>query len=67
MIVVASLWLSLALGVSLPMTLDDLEPLLAQNRIVTFTTYRRDGRPQMSLVTVGRFKSRQREVCQFDA
>ncbi len=36
------------------MTLDDLEPLLAQNRIVTFTTYRRDGRPQMSLVTVGR-------------
>jgi PPOX class probable F420-dependent enzyme len=36
------------------MTLDDLTPLLQQNRVVTFTTYRRDGRPQMSLVTAGR-------------
>ena len=36
------------------MTLDDIDPLLELNRVVTFTTYRKDGRPQMSLVTVGR-------------
>jgi PPOX class probable F420-dependent enzyme len=36
------------------MNLDDLTPLLALNQVVNFTTYRRDGRPQMSLVTVGR-------------
>ena len=36
------------------MTLDDVSPLLEQNQVVTFTTFRRDGRPQMSLVTVGR-------------
>lgn len=36
------------------MNLDDITPLLDQNRVVNFSTYRRDGRPQMSLVTVGR-------------
>jgi PPOX class probable F420-dependent enzyme len=36
------------------MTLDDMTGLLVQNSVVVFTTYRRDGRPQMSLVTVGR-------------
>lgn len=36
------------------MTLDDISPVLAQNRVATFTTFRKDGRPQMSLVTVGR-------------
>jgi PPOX class probable F420-dependent enzyme len=36
------------------MTLDDVTGLLEQNQVVVFTTYRRDGRPQMSLVTVGR-------------
>jgi len=36
------------------MTLDDVTGLLEQNQVVVFTTYRRDGRPQMSMVTVGR-------------
>ena len=36
------------------MTLDEVTDLLVQNQVATFTTYRRDGRPQMSLVTVGR-------------
>ena len=36
------------------MTLEELDPILARHRTVVFTTYRRDGRPQMSLVTVGR-------------
>ena len=50
------------------MTLDDLTLLLAKNQIVNFSTYRRDGRPQMSLVTVGRlgealaFTTRQRNA-----
>ena len=35
-------------------TLDDLIPILEQNHVSTFTTFRRDGRPQMSLVTIGR-------------
>ncbi len=34
-------------------SLDDLHPLLDQSRVVVFTTYRRDGMPQQSLVTVG--------------
>ena len=33
--------------------LDDLGNLLAQSNVVVFTTYRRDGMPQQSLVTVG--------------
>lgn len=36
------------------MTLDDLDNLLATNQVVTFVTYRKDGRLQMSLVTAGR-------------
>lgn len=50
------------------MTLDDLTSLLAENQVVNFSTYRRDGRPQMSLVTVGRlgetvaFTTRQRNA-----
>ena len=36
------------------MMLDEVTDLLVQNQVATFTTYRRDGRPQMSLVTVGR-------------
>jgi len=36
------------------MTIDDIQPLLERNNVVTFTTFRKDGRPQMSLVTVGR-------------
>ena len=36
------------------MTIDDITALLDLNRVANFTTYRRDGRPQMSLVTVGR-------------
>jgi len=50
------------------MTIDDLTSLLAQNHVVNFSTYRRDGRPQMSLVTVGRigealaFTTRQRNA-----
>ena len=35
--------------------LDELDTLLAEHRTAVFTTYRRDGRPQMSLVGVGRF------------
>ncbi|MCY4581448.1 MAG: TIGR03618 family F420-dependent PPOX class oxidoreductase [Chloroflexi bacterium] len=35
-------------------TLDDLDGLLAQNKVVVFTTFRRDGMPQQSLVTVGK-------------
>ncbi len=35
-------------------TLDDLDGLLAQNNVVVFTTFRRDGMPQQSLVTVGK-------------
>jgi PPOX class probable F420-dependent enzyme len=34
--------------------LEELDGLLARHRTVVFTTFRRDGRPQMSLVTVGR-------------
>ena len=34
-------------------SLDDLKGLLGQSRVVVFTTYRRDGMPQQSLVTVG--------------
>jgi PPOX class probable F420-dependent enzyme len=50
------------------MNIDDLTPLLAQNQVVNFSTYRRDGRQQMSLVTVGRvgdalaFTTRQRNA-----
>lgn len=50
------------------MNIDDLAPLLAQNQVVNFSTYRRDGRQQMSLVTVGRvgdalaFTTRQRNA-----
>ena len=36
------------------MTLDDVSAVLALNQVATFTTFRKDGRPQMSLVTVGR-------------
>ena len=35
-------------------TLDDLDALLAQDSVVVFTTFRRDGMPQQSLVTVGK-------------
>ena len=35
-------------------TLDDLNGLLAQSNVVVFTTFRRDGMPQQSLVTVGK-------------
>ena len=35
------------------MDLNDLDALLDRNPVVTFVTYRKDGRPQMSLVTVG--------------
>ena len=35
-------------------TLDDLDGLLGQNNVVVFTTFRRDGMPQQSLVTVGK-------------
>lgn len=34
--------------------LDDLDRLLEQNSVVVFTTFRRDGMPQQSLVTVGK-------------
>ncbi len=37
------------------MALEELDGLLAQNRVAVATTYRKDGRPQQSLVTVGRF------------
>ena len=36
------------------MPLEEFDALLAQHRVVVFVTYRRDGRPQMSLVTAGR-------------
>ena len=48
--------------------LEELDGLLARHRTVVFTTFRRDGRPQMSLVTVGRvgealgFTTRQRNA-----
>jgi PPOX class probable F420-dependent enzyme len=32
----------------------DLDGLLSQNNVVVFTTFRRDGMPQQSLVTVGK-------------
>ncbi len=35
-------------------SLDDLHGLLEQSRVAVFTTFRRDGMPQQSLVTVGR-------------
>ena len=35
-------------------TLDDLDGLLSRNNVVVFTTFRRDGMPQQSLVTVGK-------------
>jgi len=35
--------------------LEQLDPLLATHRVVVFTTYRRDGRPQQSVVTAGRY------------
>lgn len=35
-------------------TLEDLDGLLGQNNVVVFTTFRRDGMPQQSLVTVGK-------------
>ena len=38
------------------MTFDELEALLQQQRTAAVTTYRRDGRPQMSLVLVGSFE-----------
>ncbi len=38
------------------MSLQSLEQLAAQNHVVVFTTYRRDGRPQMSLVTAGPYE-----------
>ena len=50
------------------MSLEELDPILAIHRTVVFTTYRRDGRPQMSLVTVGKvgealaFTTRQRNA-----
>ena len=34
--------------------LDDLDGLLELNNVVVFTTFRRDGMPQQSLVTVGK-------------
>ena len=34
----------------------DVEQLIKEQRIAVFTTYRKDGRPQMSLVTVGSFE-----------
>ncbi|MEX2599060.1 MAG: TIGR03618 family F420-dependent PPOX class oxidoreductase [Dehalococcoidia bacterium] len=37
------------------MSVESLEELLAQNRVVVFVTYRKDGQPQMSLVTVGAY------------
>jgi hypothetical protein len=37
------------------MSLPALEQLLSQNHVVVFTTYRKDGRPQMTLVTAGAY------------
>ena len=39
------------------MALEELDGLLAENHIAVATTYRKDGRPQQSLVTVGKFDS----------
>ena len=36
--------------------LDDFAGVLKQQGVVVFTTYRRDGMPQMSLVSAGRFE-----------
>ncbi|MCH8847873.1 MAG: TIGR03618 family F420-dependent PPOX class oxidoreductase [Chloroflexi bacterium] len=36
--------------------IDDITPALAQQNTVVFTTYRRDGMPQQSLVSAGRFE-----------
>ncbi len=36
------------------MALEELDDLLKRHNTVVFTTYRRDGRPQMSLVSVGK-------------
>ena len=38
-------------------SLEDLRGLLQQSRVVVFTTFRRDGMPQQSLVTVGELNS----------
>ena len=38
------------------MDFHDLEELVKRQRVAVFTTYRRDGRPQMSLVTVGSYE-----------
>ncbi len=38
------------------MALDELDGLLAENQVAVATTFRRDGRPQQSLVTVGKFE-----------
>lgn len=37
-------------------TIDDLDGVLSQNKVVVFTTFRRDGMPQQSLVTVGKME-----------
>ncbi len=36
--------------------IDELTPALARQNTVVFTTYRRDGMPQQSLVSAGRFE-----------
>ena len=36
--------------------IDDITGVLEQQHTVVFTTYRRDGRPQQSLVSAGRFE-----------
>ena len=38
------------------MDIADLEQLVKQQPVAIFTTFRKDGRPQMSLVTVGSFE-----------
>ena len=38
------------------MALEELDGLLAENHVAVATTFRRDGRPQQSLVTVGKFE-----------
>jgi len=38
------------------MAIEELDTLLAQHHVAVATTFRRDGRPQQSLVTVGRFE-----------
>ena len=37
------------------MALEELDGILAENNIAIATTFRRDGRPQQSLVTVGKY------------